>query len=393
MSLTSKQQEYLNNCNHRWNIKYGATGSGKTFVDFTVTIPKRIEACKGEGLIVLLGNTRGTLERNVLEPMRNIWGERLVGDIRSDNTVYIFGNKAYALGADNKKHVTKIQGASFEYCYGDEITTWDKAVFEMLKSRLRCNHSAFDGTCNPAGKNHWFKKFLESDADIYQQGYTIDDGCLPEHIKEELKKEYAGSIFYQRFIKGAWVSAEGLVYDMFDTERHVGEVDTEGYHYVSSDFGIQNATTFLLWQKEAGTNRWAGIDEYYYSGRDNRKQKTVSEHVDGLEDMLSGRQPDRIIIDPSASALIVELKKRGFYTRTADNDVLNGIADTGSLLQADRLIFSPKCKHTIEEFGGYSWDEKASERGEDKPIKEDDHGMDAVRYFVRTMKLAKRINN
>ena len=108
MPLTEKQKEYLLNCNRRWNCKIGATGSGKSFVDFAVTIPKRINACRGEGLIVLMGNTRGTLERNILEPMRSIW-PGCVSDIRSDNTVQIFGKKVYALGADNKKHVARIQ--------------------------------------------------------------------------------------------------------------------------------------------------------------------------------------------------------------------------------------------------------------------------------------------
>ncbi len=178
MPLTEKQQAYLAGCSHRWNVKTGATGSGKSFVDFAVTIPKRIQAARGEGLLVLLGDTRGTLERNILDPMRDIW-PGLVGNIRSNNTVMLFGKKVYALGADNKKHVSRIQGASFEYVYGNEVTTWSEDVFQMLKSRLRCEHSHFDGTCNPEGPNHWFKKFLDSDADIFQQSYVIDDGVLP----------------------------------------------------------------------------------------------------------------------------------------------------------------------------------------------------------------------
>ena len=186
MSLTEKQREYLLNCSHRWNVKTGATGSGKSFVDMIVTIPKRILAVRGEGLIVLMGNTRGTLERNILEPMRSLW-PGCVGEIRSDNTAQIFGKKCYCLGADTKKHVARIQGATFEYVYGDEVTTWSRDVFEMLKSRLRCEHSHFDGTCNPDNPGHWFKQFLDSDADVYQQAYVIDDGVLPAHVVAELK--------------------------------------------------------------------------------------------------------------------------------------------------------------------------------------------------------------
>jgi PBSX family phage terminase large subunit len=183
-------------------------------LDIAVTIPKRILASREEGLIVLIGNTKGTLERNILSPMRDLYKD-LVGTISSDNTVKIFGKKCYALGADNKKHVARIQGATFEYCYGDEVTTWSEDVFQMLKSRLRCKHSHFDGTCNPDNPRHWFKAFLESDADIYQQAYVIDDGVLPAEVVEQLKKEYSGTVYYDRFINGLWVAAEGAIYRTF----------------------------------------------------------------------------------------------------------------------------------------------------------------------------------
>lgn len=214
MPLTEKQRDYLLHCSHRWNVKTGATGSGKSYLDYAVTIPKRILASKGEGLIVLLGNTKGTLERNILSPMRDIYGDQ-VGMIGSDNTVRLFGKRCYALGADNKKHVARIQGATFEYCYGDEVTTWNEEVFQMVKSRLRSEHSHFDGTCNPGAPTHWFKTFLNSDADIYQQSYVIDDGVLPAHVVTELKKEYAGTVYYDRFILGLWVAAEGIIYKLF----------------------------------------------------------------------------------------------------------------------------------------------------------------------------------
>ena len=216
MPLTEFQQEYLRNCNHRWNVKTGATRSGKTYLDCAVTIPKRICAARGEGLLVMLGNTLGTLERNVLEPMRGLWGPELVGVVRtsaSGNIVQLFGHKVYVLGADNKKHIARIQGAAFEYAYGDEITTWDEGVFQMLKSRLSCPHSHFDGTCNPESPSHWFKKFLDSDADIYCQAYTIDDNpTLPAQFVADLKKEYTGTVYYNRFILGQWMAANGVIY-------------------------------------------------------------------------------------------------------------------------------------------------------------------------------------
>jgi len=388
--LTEKQKAFLTGCNHRWNIKTGATGSGKSFVDYTVTIPKRINAAKGEGLLVLMGDTRGTLELNILEPMRSYW-PGLVGNIRSDNTVDIFGKKVYALGADNKKHVARIQGATFEYVYGDEVTTWSEEVFQMLKSRLRCEHSHFDGTCNPENPNHWFKTFLDSDADIFQQSYVIDDGALPEKVIDELKKEYAGTVYYDRWILGLWVAAEGLVYPMFKDSHILHQLPkTEGDCYVSCDYGIQNATVFHLWQREKGTERWIALREWYYSGRQERRQLTVSELVDGLCSMLVDIVPKRVIIDPSAAALKVELKRRGFYTQDADNDVLNGIEDVCTMLKLDQIAFYKDCQQAIVEFGQYCWDSKAADLGIDAVVKENDHCMDSIRYFVRTKKLVKR---
>ena len=151
------QKEYWNHANRRWNIKQGATRSGKTYLDYFM-IPKRIRATKGNGLLLLLGNTKSTLERNILEPMRNIWTSALVGNISSNNTVNLFGKRCYALGADKISQVSKIQGAGIEYCYGDEMTTWNEEVFQMLKSRLSAPNSCCDGTCNPDSPSHLYKK-------------------------------------------------------------------------------------------------------------------------------------------------------------------------------------------------------------------------------------------
>lgn len=216
MGLSNKQRDYLRNCNHRWNIKIGATGSGKSWLDYAVVIPKRIMALQGQGAAVLLGNTQGTFSRNILDPMREIWGELLVGTISSDNTAQIFGRKVHILGADNKKHVARIQGMTIEYAYGDEMTTWNEAVFQMLKSRLRCDHSYFDGTANPDNPYHFLKKFLDSDADVFCQTSTIDDNpYLSPDFVAELKKEYAGTVYYNRFILGQWAAAEGVIYRNF----------------------------------------------------------------------------------------------------------------------------------------------------------------------------------
>ena len=214
--LSVKQREFLDNADRRWNVKYGATRSGKTYLDYYV-IPKRIRNVTNEqGLIVILGNTKGTLQRNVIEPLQDIWGTELVSDIKSDNTAFLFGEKCYCLGADNKKHINKIRGSSFKYCYGDEVATWDEGVFQMLKSRLDKSYSKFDGTCNPEGPSHWFKKFLDGDADIYQQKYTLyDNPFLAKEVLQNLETEYRGTVFFDRYILGDWKAAEGTIYMLF----------------------------------------------------------------------------------------------------------------------------------------------------------------------------------
>lgn len=227
-SLSAMQKDYWNNANHRWNIKCGATRSGKTWLDYYM-IPRRIrEVSDLPGHVILIGNTQATLERNVLEPMRNMYGDTLVGYVRNDNKVRLFGRECYALGADNKSAVKRIQGASIAYCYGDEVVTWSKAVFDMLKSRLDKPYSKFDGTCNPENKTHWFKTFLDSAADIFCQHYTIfDNPFLDPKFVEALKLEYLGTVLYNRYILGEWCNAEGLLFPQFADNPKNWEIQGE----------------------------------------------------------------------------------------------------------------------------------------------------------------------
>ncbi len=209
--FTDKQAEYLRHAHRRWNIKTGAVRSGKTFTDFYL-IPKRIRDCTG-GLIVFTGNTRFSLERNIFEPMRKIWGDGLVGRINGDGGIRMFGIDCFTIGASYANAAEKLQGCSVGYCYGDEITTWNEEVFRMLQSRLDRPDSVFDGTCNPASPDHWLRSFLLSDADIYCQHYTIDDNPrLDRAYVDSLKKAYFGTVYYDRYILGKWTAAEGIIY-------------------------------------------------------------------------------------------------------------------------------------------------------------------------------------
>lgn len=213
---TKKQKEYGLNANHRWNVKLGAVRSGKTFQDKEDIIPRRIRERSGEdGLVFIIGVTEATVERNVLRPMRDKFGGNLVGTINK-NKVWLFGEECYCLGAEKINQVAKIQGASIKYLYGDEVVKWNKEVFDMIKSRLDQPYSLADLTGNPEHKKHWFKEFIESNADIYLQHYTIDDNdFLSTEFKENLKKEYEGTILYNRYILGQWCNAEGIIYVQF----------------------------------------------------------------------------------------------------------------------------------------------------------------------------------
>lgn len=387
MAFSEKQIEFFNNASHRWNIQVGATRSGKTYSGFFM-VPKRIRnRVRKDGLSVILGVSKNTIERNVLEPMRNIWGSALVGGISNNNTCYLFGETVYCLGAEKVSQVSKLRGASIKYCYGDEVADWNPEVFELLKSRLDKPYSCFDGALNPESPGHWLKAFLDSDADIYSQHYTIfDNPFLPQDFIDNLCKEYAGTVYYDRYILGEWALAEGLIYPMYESALEDAP-DTNASEYVLSiDYGTRNAFATLLWERHGHT--WYATKGYYYSGRETGVNKTDEEYAADLDKFVDGI-PGRIktIIDPSAASFITLLKKRDWCKPIpADNNVADGIRETASAMQLGRIKVSPSIKEWKKEAQGYVWDDKA---GEDKPVKEADHYLDSTRYFVRTMKIAR----
>lgn len=218
MQLSKKQNEYIVNATHRWNFKSGAVRSGKSYVDTAFVIPFRIRERAGKpGLNVILGVSKESIERNVLQPMREIYTDKLIGTINNRNVARICGEDVYCLGAEKVSQVAKIQGSSIKYCYGDEVAKWNKEVFQMLKSRLDKPYSCFDGSCNPEHPTHWLNEFLNNEElDIYLQRYTIfDNPFLPEEFVEQLCKEYEGTIYYDRLILGLWKRAAGAIYKRF----------------------------------------------------------------------------------------------------------------------------------------------------------------------------------
>ncbi len=390
MPFSVKQREYFDNANKRWNFKTGATRSGKTYMDY-YAIPKRIRARIGKpGLAVILGVTKSTIERNILEPMRNIWGNDLVGGISSSNICYLFGEKVYCLGAEKVSQVSKLRGSSIKYVYGDEVADWNEEVFEMLKSRLDKPYSCFDGALNPQGPNHWLKEFLDSeDLDIYCQKYTLfDNPFLDKGFVDSLCKEYAGSVYYKRYILGEWALAEGLVYPMFSRERHVVKGAVE-YHrnsqyYVSIDYGTVNP--FAIGVFEFDGRKSIMIKEFHHKGgTENRVDN--EKYYKQMCDTIGNLPIQYILVDPSAAGFIETIKKYAKYiVKGADNDVLNGIQEVTKYLNMGLLKIHESCVETLKEFEGYAWDDKH----DDEVIKENDHHMDLIRYYI--WGIARKLN-
>lgn len=382
MPFSVKQREFFDNANHRWNFKTGATRSGKTYMDYYV-IPKRIRARIGKpGLAVILGVTKSTIERNILEPMRNIWGTDLVGGISSSNICYLFGEKVYCLGAEKVSQVSKLRGSSIKYVYGDEVADWNEEVFEMLKSRLDKPYSCFDGALNPQGPNHWLKEFLDSeDLDIYCQKYTLfDNPFLDKGFVDSLCKEYAGSVYYKRYILGEWALAEGLVYPMFSREKHVAkgaiEYHRNSQYYVSIDYGTVNP--FAIGIFEFDGRKSTMIKEFHHRGGTENRVDNEKYYKDMCDTI--GKIPiEYILVDPSAAGFIETINKYAKYiVKRADNDVLNGIQEVTKYLNMGLLQIHESCTETLKEFEGYAWDDKH----DDEVIKENDHHMDLIRYYI-----------
>ena len=383
--LNPKQNEYIRNAHSRWNFKTGAVRSGKSFCDVAYVILSRLRAVKDEpGLNAILGVSQETIESNVLQPMREIYTSSVVGTINSRNVAMVAGVPVYCLGAEKVSQVSKLQGKSLKYCYGDEVAKWSEEVFMMLKSRLDKPYSKFDGSCNPEGKLHWLKLFIDDKRfDTYVQKYTIfDNPALDPEFVRNICTEYSGTVYYDRFILGNWVNAEGLVYPMFDEAKHVTtqEFDFKPAYYVSCDYGTQNPTVFLLWHKLID-GRWLCEKEYYYNGRKEIKQKTDEEYCNDLFEFLGDIHINGMIVDPSAASFIEALKRRGVTVIPAKNDVVDGIRQVSDALKQRVIYFSPECKDTLREFSLYKWDDKAVR---DAPRKENDHAMDDLRYFVTT---------
>lgn len=305
--LSDKQREYWRESGHRWNVKTGATRSGKTYMDYYL-IPRRLLAGAGkDGLNVILANTRETARRNIIVPMQELYGAR-VGNIRADNSVMMFGERVFVMGADTATHVDRIRGSSIKYCYGDEVVTWNPNVFDMLKSRLDKPYSVFDGTCNPDSPQHWFHAFLQSDADIFQQTYTIDDNpYLDPVFVDNLKREYSGTVLYDRYIRGLWVAAEGALFTTYPKFTDDESLFRDGVAHIDAAYGGEDFTALTIGKRQG--------DTLYLYGRLWRR------HVDTVLDTCI-QEARRLLCAPilcetnaDKGYLAKEIQRRGYSAR------------------------------------------------------------------------------
>ena len=380
----------------RINLLEGSVRSGKTWASLVLwafwvaTMPKG-------GSYLMVAKTLTSLRRNCLDLLSDLVGKANFDYSLSRKEGHLFGRLVYLEGVNDARAESKIRGMTLQGAYCDELTLFTEDFFSMLLSRLSEPKAKLIATTNPDSPNHWLmEKYIrrKDDLDMLVQKFLIDDNpFLDAEYINNLKREYSG-VFYDRFILGLWVMAEGRIYDMFDRSKHLAEDAGREYtaYYVSMDYGTQNPTAMLLWGKCEDV--WYVIDEYYYSGREKKRQKTDEEYYNDLVNLVVDRRIRAVVIDPSAASMIACIKKHGRYSViSADNEVLEGIRNTATAIQNGKILICKCCENTIRELESYVWDEKASARGEDKPLKENDHCADALRYFVQTVLQKGRIRS
>lgn len=273
IEISSKQAQYIREANHRWNIKMGATQSGKTYLDTRYLIPQRILERKGkDGLNFIVGVTKETIERNVLSKMRTIWGEHKVSEINSKNRATLFGEMVYCIGAKDKGQAAAFRGATAKYLYIDEFPDISEEVFHIFSSRLSTPYSCADMTGNPKDPSHWSEDFISSDKDIYFQRYTLYDNpfLTPDAIRN-IERDHAGTVYFDRYVLGLPKRAEGVVFPKFaeDASPWIISKDLVPNHFRAVEVGFDiggNGSAYAL------TCTGQGYDGVLYKLKAQKKQ-------------------------------------------------------------------------------------------------------------------------
>lgn len=375
-------------------IADGAIRSGKTISMSLSFAIWAMETFNGQNF-GMCGKTIGSFRRNVLFWLKLMLKARKykVEDKRADNLMIVSKNGVtnyfYIFGGKDERSQDLIQGITLAGVFFDEVALMPESFVNQATGRCSVDGSKYWFNCNPDGPYHWFKvNWIDNidEKNILYLHFTMDDNLsLSEKIKNRYKSMYSG-VFFKRYILGLWVVAEGIIYSMFDKEKHVVKAADYEYkeYYISCDYGTQNPTAFGLWGKTYN-NTHVMIKEYYYSGRDTGKQKTDFEYSSDLKDFVKDYKIKYVILDPSAASFKAQLIKDGFKVIPAKNSVLDGIRLVATLLTQLKILFDESCIDTFKEFNSYMWDDEACKKGEDKPIKEHDHSMDQVRYYCNTI--------
>lgn len=389
--LIGKQATSYANSDARLNIWHGSVRSSKTVTSIYRWLNYvNLEAPPGD--LLMTGKTLTTLKRNILTPMSEITGEDYT---LGGKEIQILGRRVQIEGANDERSEGKVRGMTIAGHYGDELTLWPESYFKMGLSRMSVEESKFFGTTNPDSPYHWLKKdYLDRESELNLKSFHFqleDNPYISQSFVNDLKKEYTG-LWHRRFINGAWVIAEGAIYDMFlddnSAESHVVNSDDIPWdnlirYWIGIDYGTTNPTVFLLLgQAKDGTIYI--LREYRWDSKAKGKQKSDEEQAQAFLDWAGKVAYKNIYLDPSAVSFGLALQNKGVKRVVkADNTVLDGIRNVSTLLSAGLLKINRDCEGLIKEMSSYSWDTKAEEKGEDKPIKKDDHGPDALRYPVR----------
>ncbi|MFS8640743.1 MAG: PBSX family phage terminase large subunit [Symbiobacteriaceae bacterium] len=388
-----KALDFLANSTARINIAHGAVRSGKTITSIVRWIEYVATAPPGD--LLLAGKTERTAYRNVIAPLQQILGASRCRYNRGTGELYMLGRRIFVVGANDERAEGKIRGLTLAGAYGDELTLWPESFFRMLMTRLSVEGAKFFGTTNPDSPFHYLKRdYLDraGELDLRHWHFQLaDNPNLSRSYIEALEREYTG-LWRRRFILGEWVQAEGSVYDMFDESVHVvDDLPADPVHtwIVPIDYGTANPTAFLrlavIRDRRERVDRVYVVDEYYYDSAAAGRQKTDAEYSADLRRFIAGIHPV-IYLDPSAASLKAQLRRDGITNvRDADNDVLAGIRLVSSFLANKRLFFlRGKTPNLLREITSYVWDPAAQRRGEDRPLKQADHALDALRYGIYT---------
>lgn len=398
MGFSEKQREILRfpyRPQYEALICDGAVRSGKTSVMSLSFFLWGMANFDGRSF-AFCGKSVGAVERNIVTPLLSIVYLKQNFSIRYNRADHVIvakrgkrENRFYLFGGKDESSAALIQGITLAGVLLDEVALMPRSFVEQALARCSVSGAKLWFNCNPEGPEHWFRKEWILKAAHHKAlhlHFTMDDNpALDDATRERYRTTYSG-VFYERFVLGNWVMSEGLVYDMFDTtENEYRQEDAppslqfSGTRTIACDYGTSNPTVFL--DIYDYNDKFYVDREYRWDSREEGRQKTDEEYADDLQDFM-GKTQCTVIVDPSAASFIAALRRRGLYVLAADNDVLDGIRKTSSLIKQRRLLINANCSPLLGEMGTYLWDKKNGPNGEDRVVKERDHGPDALRYFV-----------